>query len=353
VQTAIARHWPGAHTGDLVAVPGDASSRRYLRCDLIPDTPPNPDSHNHKLPDSLIVMLMEDASVALSSEELGVFGEGGPAELPFLNVARFLSRRTDALPAVYAVADDNTAIVLEDVGDVPLWDAARSGNGEELFASALETLARIQATAVDDGTGCYAFQQSFDERLFAWEFEHFLEYGVRDREAANVAACRDELARAAEYLGALPRVFCHRDFHPWNIHIQPGPRIRIIDFQDALMGPHLYDVASLLTDRTTPEFVDEGRRSRLLARYADALARLTPEPAYHSDFERLEREYALCALQRALKVIGRFNYLAEVKGKTGYSRFLPSEIATARQTVRRLPELQATAEVIADNVKGL
>lgn len=352
LEVAIAQRWPGARARALENVPGDASSRRYLRCTLERETGAT-GSADAKFPDSLVVMLMEDAAVAMSSEELGVFGEGGPDELPFLNVARFLSRRTDTVPTIYAVADDNSAMVLEDVGDVPLWDAARQGDGggtEELFGLALDTIAEIQAGAVDDGSGCYAFKLAFDEQLFTWEFEHFLEFGVRDGDCAATKACRKELTRAAQELGALPRVFCHRDYHAWNIHVQPGPRIRIIDFQDALMGPSLYDVASLLTDRTTPDIIDGDTRNRLLSRYARAVER--ESASTRADEGRLRREYALCAMQRALKVIGRFNYLAEVKGKTGYSRFLPWEIATARSAVAALPEFSATAELLDGNVKG-
>ena len=179
----------------------------------------------------------------------------------------------------------------------------------------------------------------------------FLEYGVTDRNHPALPECRSELARAAETLGALPRVFCHRDYHAWNVHVQPGGAIRVIDFQDALLGPHLYDVASLLTDRSTPEFINPERESRLLAGYAAALATYCDESPY-SDVAALERDYALCALQRALKVIGRFNFLADVKGKTDYFRFLPAELSTARRVIARLPEMSATAAIVADNVKG-
>ncbi len=354
LEMAIAEHWPQARIAEIDAVPGDASSRKYLRATLQADQPDD----DLKLPDSLIVMLMEDAAIAMSSEELGVFGDGGPDELPFLNVARYLAKHTDALPAVYASATDSSALVLEDVGDVPLWDAARGAGGdrvgENLFAMALDTIAEIQARATDDASGCYAFSQAFDERLFGWEFEHFLEYGVADDTAAELTACRAELSAAAAALGALPRVFCHRDYHAWNIHVENGSRVRIIDFQDALLGPHVYDVASLLTDRSTPEFVDSRMEARLLAGYREALAKHADSSPYDGSdgATDLERDYALCALQRALKVIGRFNYLADVKGKTGYTRFLPSEIDTARRMIARLPNMPATASTLTDNVKG-
>ena len=64
---------------------------------------------------------MIDAAVALSSEELGVFGKDGPKELAFVNVGRFLAARTDAVPQIHGLSGDGRFLVLEDVGDTPLW----------------------------------------------------------------------------------------------------------------------------------------------------------------------------------------------------------------------------------------
>jgi hypothetical protein len=43
------------------------------------------------------------------------------------------------------------------------------------------------------------------------------------------------------------------------------------------------------------------------------------------------RRYALVALHRALKVIGRVHYIALAKGKPGPLQFLPAAVATARR----------------------
>ncbi len=301
-------------------------------------------------------MVMQDAAVALSSEELGVFGKDGPKELAFVNIARFLSRHTDSLPALHGVSTDQSLMVLEDVGDTPLWEAARASSaaeGEELFGLALDLIADLQARAVDDGSGCYAFAQAFDERLFAWEFEHFLQYGVATADAGLVARSRAELTAAAKRLAALPRVFAHRDYHAWNIHVQSstggaaaigaaGKRLRLIDFQDALQAPALYDVASLLTDRMTPDFITAEREERLLARFyaRQRAGRL-------AGFDETRAAYRLVALQRVLKVVGRFNYLAEVKGKPAYLAMLPGVCRTAGRLLAESEGVEATRELFS------
>lgn len=343
VERTISRRWPGARIRSLEALVGDASSRRYVRCRLEAAAPAG-------APERLVVMLMQDAAVALSSEELGVFGSDGPEEVPFVNVARFLAARTDAAPALYGVADDSSAILLEDVGDTPLWDAANApgADPERLFGAALDLIAALQARCIDDGSGCYAFRQAFDERLFAWELDHFLEYGVVDPHSGAARACRAELAELASRLAGQTRVFCHRDYHAWNIHVQDA-RLRIIDFQDALLAPRLYDVASLLTDRCTPDLITPEREARLLARYRSALASNLDTPA--PDAATVEDEYRCCVLQRALKVVGRFNYLADVKGKPRYARMLPSVAATARRAAQALRGMPATNTVLREQVR--
>lgn len=337
-EQAAAHRWPGTAVEELTTVPGDASARRYVRCTL--------GKRCHGAPVSVVVMLNEGSGAALSSDELGVFGKAGPTELPFVNVQRFLAHLTGAVPAIFAVTGGNREVVLEDVGDLSLWDAAGEPGAdvEEVFGRALELLAELQAAAVDDGSGCYAFRQAFDARLFGWELDHFLEHGVSGASPAVLAASRVELGELAERLDALPRVFTHRDWHAWNLHVQAG-RIRVLDFQDALLGPAMYDVASLLTDRITPSRVDAGIERRLVARFARTapVARFGHIDPY-SAFE-------LCALQRVLKVIGRFNYLAEVKGKPRYARMLPAIVPTARRLCAARPELAATAQLLERHVK--
>lgn len=340
LELSIAEHWPGAAVGEIVAMAGDASSRRYLRCQLRSDAAGT-------APGSVVVMLNEGSGAAISSDELGVFGKEGPSELPFVNVWRYLSRHTEALPRIYAVAPDHSALVLEDIGDVSLWQAVRDRPAEAktLFGRAIDLVAELQTSARDDGSGCYAFRQAFDTKLFDWEFEHFLEYGVVEIDELTLAACRSELHGVALALDRLPKVFTHRDYHAWNIHVHRG-RLRVIDFQDALRAPAMYDVASLLTDRTTPEVVGSELEKKLVERFA-----ASGSPARFGDL-RPSESYELCALQRVLKVIGRFHYLAEVKGKPRYLALVPAAITTARRLLARRSDLPVTTEVVEDRVKG-
>ena len=348
VARTLEERWRGTRITTVGDVAGDASARRYLRFGLAEaDERPLAGA----APRSLVVMLCEGSGAALSSDELAVFGDEGPKELPFVNVWRFLSPLTDAVPEIFAVSEDQSVLVLEDVGDVSLWQAANEpgADPEALFGRALDLLADLQTRAVDDGSGCYAFGQAFDERLFDWEFEHFIEHGLARSDACALAACRAELHAVAVRLDRMPKVFAHRDYHAWNLHVQTRgreARIRVLDFQDALLAPAMYDVASLLTDRSTPELIHSALAHRLVERFAARIPR-----------ERLGAEdtrdaFELCALQRVLKVVGRFNYLAAVKGKPRYLDMLPAVVATARRLASGRAGLETTAALLANDVKG-
>ncbi len=320
----------------VAALAGDASTRRYVRAWL----------EGAGAPTTAVVMLLADRGIAMSSEELAVFSEA-PAELPYVNVHRFLAALGVAVPELYLDASEAGMLLLEDIGDTALWDAVQARPDEEvaaLFEQAIDQLVLIQVagTARADPQ-CQAFQQAFDERLFVWEFEHFIEYGLVKRVGrrvpeAELSTLREHFGAIARYLDRQPRVLNHRDFHAWNLFVHNG-RIRVLDFQDALLAPAPYDLATLLGDRDTPLAIRPPLERRLLAYYAAATA-AQGGPVWRDD--DLWAVYAACALQKAFKVVGRFYFLEREKGKPGYLRYIP---ATLRQIARLLAARRDLAEL--------
>jgi aminoglycoside/choline kinase family phosphotransferase len=320
----------------IVALSGDASTRRYARLWL----------EGPSAPASAVVMILADRGIAMSSDELAVFKEA-PSELPYLNLHRFLAGLGVAVPQLYADASERGVLLLEDIGDTALWDAVQ-GQPEDvvlgLYKRAIDQLLLIQIEGTrrrDDG--CIAFQQAFDRRLFEWEFEHFIEYGITRRlgrvlPAAEAAALRAQFAAIAQRLDAQPRYLNHRDFHSWNLFVQAG-QIRVIDFQDALLAPAPYDLATLLGDRDTPQVVRPEIEAGLLTYYRQGWHERSGVALEAREFEDT---YFLCALQKALKVVGRFYFLDIEKKKPGYLRYIPS---TVRQIIRILPRFPEFCEM--------
>jgi hypothetical protein len=94
-------------------------------------------------------------------------------------------------------------------------------------------------------------------------------------------------------------------------------RIGLLDFQDAVMGPAAYDVASLLQDARVD--VSEELELSLLGRYA----RIRREAEANFDTPNFIKAYSTLAAQRASKILGIFSRLERRDGKPQYLRHMP------------------------------
>ncbi|HXG51259.1 MAG TPA: phosphotransferase [candidate division Zixibacteria bacterium] len=332
----------------LQPLAGDASSRRYYRAVLQgPSAPPS----------AVIMQVPAGASLPLSSEELAVFKEP-PKELPFLNLHRFLARLGVRIPRLYGSWEREGILVLEDLGDVCLWDRVQglpASDVELWYRKAIDVLLRLQigGTARPDES-CLAFQQRFDFRLYMWEFDHFLEYGLEKRPGGNFSRAAAEQLRSAfkeiaRCLDALPPCLNHRDYHSWNLMVR-GEEIVVIDFQDALLAPAPYDLASLLNDRETDRVITAGLERNLLGYY---LQRSEEMGAPRGGPDEFLRFYLLSAIQRDFKVVGRFYYLDLVKGKPAYRKFIPPTLRRLRRNLARLPETEALIPLLAESYEEM
>jgi aminoglycoside/choline kinase family phosphotransferase len=323
---------------------GDASTRRYVRLRLAGGDAP---------PTVVVMVLPPDAHV---SPEVGGTG-GGERELSFVNVGRYFGSSGLPVPAVYhdASATADGLLLLEDIGDTTLFAAAQAAPADaaRLFAQAVDLLVALQtlgARAPDPR--CYAFGRRFDVALAHAELEHFVEHGIETRRGRALAPAERArllatLEPVCEPFATTEPVLSHRDYMAWNLHVQQG-RLRMIDFQDALLAPDAFDLSQLLTDRTTITVVPRSLEDALVARFLAGRAAAGLPLA--GDFTR---RYRLCALQHALKVIGRFHFLDRVRGKPGYLAYLPSVYEVARRMLALLPEVADAVPLVAAYVPEL
>src|SRR6185312_854044 len=112
-----------------------------------------------------------------------------------------------------------------------------------------------------------------------------------------------------------------RDFHSPNLIWLPErqgiARVGLLDFQDAMMGPAAYDVASLLQDARVD--VPELMEIALLGRYVKQ--RRDNDDSF--DPAEFAQVYATVAAQRASKILGIFARLNRRDGKPQYLRHIP------------------------------
>jgi N-acetylmuramate 1-kinase len=341
-EDAVARRWPGARLAQLPPVNGDASMRQFWR--VMVERGGNQDA-----PASAIAIDLGPDDLPLYARALKLVPRP-LSEPPFLSVQRLLAQNGVAVPAIYAAAPEQRKLLVEDLGDLSLYAAVKVNpqRTAELYRLAIDELLKIHlrgATASD--RNCIAYGIAYDRRLFRWEMEQFVEYGIPAiAPGSDSCALAPELDRLADSLGALPRVLSHRDYHYQNLFIQQRAGtaiIRVIDFQDALMAPAAQDLAVLLTTRDTGALIPPALESELLDHYFIAAA---AHNALRLDRAQFRQSYRWCVLQHALKVIGRFVFL-ERSGKTGYKAYLPATIAQARRMLesdRDFPVLRALME---------
>ena len=275
-----------------------------------------------------------------------------PEELPFLGVRSLLSGWGLPTPQVLDHEGGRGVVVQEDLGDETLQEALRSTSGrerEDLYRDALDDLCRLQRESVQGGPHRLpCFQIAFDIEKLSWELhyfqKHFLE-GLRGRDLSveDRSVLSEGFHRLSEEIASWPRVLCHRDFHSRNL-MQHRGRLYWIDFQDARMGPATYDLASLLRD----SYVDLGEEF-----VAERLEEFRQKAAPGEAREVFERRFELMSVQRNLKALGTFGYMATVRGNEVYLPHVPRTLAHARRNLGRHPELAGLWRVLGRHVEEL
>jgi len=230
----------------ITALQGDASNRAYYRLHYT----------NRDRPATLILMELAEPEAFKESEEAVSAPMVRTDELPYINILRHLAQSDIAVPKLYFYDPRAGLLFLEDLGDQTLENELKALTAEEIrryYRLAIDELLKIQGPATRHrDPNCIAFGRAFDVPLLMWEFDHFLEYGVEARSGVSIKpgdrdTIRGAFLKISETLAMEPRVLTHRDYHSRNLMVHRD-RIWLLDFQDALMGPRVYDLASLLRD---------------------------------------------------------------------------------------------------------
>ncbi|MDF0651543.1 MAG: phosphotransferase [Nitrospira sp.] len=336
---------PGRLLRTLTPLAGDASNRRYYRA-TVAGGPPH----------SVVVMQLAEPEGFKQSEEAMSGSVHQISELPFINIMSHLAKANVPVPTLHYYDQSAGLLYLEDFGDVTLAEAvsqAEAQRVESWYKQALNVLVQMQIDATTPADpGCVAFHRSFDVPLLMWEFEHFLEYGIAARggnplSSEDATAIRREFENIAELLAGQPRAFTHRDYHSRNLMVD-GSRLGVIDFQDALMGPTTYDLASLLRDAYIQ--LDEALVDDLVGYYLDQLAERRFVWTDRAAFRRL---FDLTSIQRNLKAAGRFVYIDRVKGNPKFLADIPRVLSYVKRNLEKYSELETLRKHLSPHVPEL
>ena len=223
----------------------------------------------------------------------------------FVRLARLFKNAGVPAPQIHASDLGRGFVLMEDFGPRHFLDLYRNGQADEALdrgISMLQVLQRMDPTVVPPYT---AIRLSDELDIFrTWLIEGLLQMNVP---AYWSAVC----AQLIEDLDAQPAGVVHRDYHCKNLLITEAGNLGIVDFQDALAGPVLYDLASLLRDCYWR--FDEPTIRRWLTRYVEDSGWHLEDP-----WNQLNRT----ALQRQLKAVGIFSRLYLRDSKSSHLRYI-------------------------------
>jgi aminoglycoside/choline kinase family phosphotransferase len=325
----VDRAFPGRHVDFQVSpLQGDASDRRYYRLDFAT-----------AVGGITSLMLMRLAHPYSAGE------------VPFVNVQRYLS--LNRLPVPDIVWDDSSHgfILLEDLGDVTLEAALQGASPQQMagwYRQVLDILLALQHPEhVASRASCIAFRLAFDVEKLMWELDFFLTHMLKhlcaqQLQPVDETALRGQFWKITAMLARQPRVLTHRDYHSRNLMVRQD-RLRVIDFQDARLGPCQYDLASLLYDSYVVLPAD--LRAALLTYYLEQKAMTDGHPLGRESF-LLVFDY-MC-LQRHLKALGTFAFQTMVKRSSRYIEAIPPTLGYIQENLSRHPELRQLRDLLEE-----
>lgn len=255
---------------------------------------------------------------------------------PFIALSLALHDAGFSVPKVLAADCENGILLLDDLGSEGILDASGAPI-EARYRETVLALAALHAKVFpreihvkrpDIGSHIHTIP-AFDQLPMLMEVRLLLDWYLpfmRGREA-NEDERSTYLAiwdRLIEEIGRADTSLLMRDVHSpnilWQDSKQGHARVGFIDFQDSMIGPAAYDVASLIRDArvTLPPAMTE----RLLAAYLEARQDM---PGF--DAVRFRQDVALLSAQRCCKLVGLWVRLMKRDGKPGYMKHMPRTIA--------------------------
>ncbi len=275
-----------------------------------------------------------------------------PDNYPFLSVLNHFAKNQVNVPTVVGMDPALGLVLLEDLGDLTLerkfWESQNQEGSLPFYKQAIDEIVKIHFKATADKSDCTAFKIQFDVEKFLWE----MNYG---RDNLLVGVCKfqfndkisAELSKAftdiCERLHEEPKYIAHRDYHSRNLMIKFDD-MRVIDFQDARLGPIQYDLVSLLRD----SYVNlNDQMAHLLLE--DYLAKA--KPYLPKDFSRghFDDIYELQTIQRCFKACGSFSSFYNLRNDTRYLKYISHTLKKVLKSLSLFPEYKVFADVLIDS----
>lgn len=247
----------------------------------------------------------------------------------FVALARLFGRHGIGVPALIAEDRERGWFLMSDLGSTHFADVYPQRGPAPVMPLALDALHHLQG--IDD-----PLVPPYTRARFADELAIYLTWFVETLLEQRAAPALDDVfAELLAATDAQPRCCVHRDFHSRNLLVTDQGTLGVVDFQDALVGPATYDLASLLRDcyyrMAEPE----------VARWREVYLQGT---ALDVDRTRFAADLDLTALQRQLKAVGIFARLHLRDGRDSHLAHIVPVLRRVAELARRYPALAGLVE---------
>ncbi len=244
----------------------------------------------------------------------------------FALLARVFTAGGVGVPRLIAQEPDAGWFLMSDLGSNHLADVYETHSQDSVLPKVIETLTCIQQIT-NPAIPAYTPQRFRDElEIYSrWFVENLLD---RTFPQTRLEECFEHLVANTQ---SQPQCCVHRDFHCRNLMLTANGDIGVVDFQDALMGPAAYDLASLLRDcyyRFTEADVTRWREF-YLSRTTLAV-----------DRGRFPEQLDLTAIQRQLKAVGIFARLHIRDHKSSHLVHIVPVLDQLRDLCRTYPPMR-------------
>lgn len=316
---------------EIIPIKNDASFRQYYRCTIngssyvVMDAPPDKENI-----------------------------------LQFLKITNIFGQTDILVPEIIAYDLEQGFMVLSDFGDTwlltmlltTLKNATQAQTSTQIstqistwYHSAIDSLIQIQKISSDGLEVPF-----FNADHIKLELSYFSEWFVSKLLKLSLSQAQLEIIHKTQNLLIQsatdePQVMIHRDYHSRNLMVLQNQTLGIIDYQDAMIGPMSYDLASLLKDCyiVWPKAQIE---SWLQYYYK----KISSERLMSSSFSDFKKSFELIGLQRHLKVLGVFSRLNLRDNKPHYLDDIPRIIQYVVSVISEYPELSGFHDLFVQDI---
>lgn len=299
-----------------------------------------------------------EAKASCPASVIGVIGTDVAENHAFVYLALHFAEHHLPVPEIYAVSEDQSRYLQQDLGNRSLYAAVahgRDGGGEynEDEIQLLHRTVRLLPHVQIEGAEGLNFNEllepiEFNRRAALFDLHYFKYCFLKTTDLpVNEVALEDDFERFADDLVACSEghtSFLYRDFQGRNVMLSNDDEPYLIDFQGGQRGPIHYDVASFLWQASAK--YPQRLREELIRDYMDELASLIS-----FDREAFREHLMLFVLFRLMQVLGAYGLRGYVERKQYFLNSIPHAIASLRRLL--LEGVAAPYPILEDTLRRM